>query len=227
VNQDVKIGMMTLAALAVMPGAAHAKGPMNFSVGDVTMTGHIPDGYCLPTGQNRIAAELLAKGDRENETQVTLMRCDKQGKPDGMQYDYYLIKSPRAAMPPLARADFIAMMTKELALPQYQSGSSGKASLDDAADGLSDTLGMKVDLSGEIKPRGADGSCVYMGGEVTVSSAAATYPIAVGGCGTTVGGKMLFVYSYDDPAKRNAVAVQLMRARSIVDRLKAADGRAN
>ena len=127
----------------------------------------------------------------------------------------------------MARADFITMMTKELALPQYQDGHSGKASLDDAAGSLSDTMGTKVDLSGEIKPRGADDSCVYMGGEVTVSSAVATYPIAVGGCGTTVGGKMLFVYSYDDPAKPNAVAAQLRRVRAIVDQLKAVDGRAN
>lgn len=216
-----------LAALTMLPGAALAASPMNFSVGDVAIKGSIPDGYCVPTGKNKAAADLLAKGDPENETPVTLIRCDQQDQPDGMRYDYYLIKAPRMAYAPMPRADFLAMMAKELALPTYQTGSAGKASLNDAAGNLTDTFGTKVDLSGEIKPRGTDDVCMYLGGEVNVSSAAASYPIAVGGCGTIVGGKILFVYSYDDPTKANGVATQLRRARAMADKLKAADGRAN
>lgn len=218
-------GAAMLAALALMPGTAIASDVVRFSVGGVAMTAPIPDDYCVPTGQERRAADLLAEGDRENLTQATLMRCDRQGKPDSMQYDYYLIKSPRAPMPALKRADFIAMMAKELALPEYQDGRSGKASLNDASGHLTETMGTKIDLSGEIKPRGADASCVYMGGEVSVSSAAISYPVAVGGCGTTVGGQMLFIYSYDDPARPHAVAAQLRRVRALVDRIKAVDGR--
>ena len=216
-----------LAALTMLPATALAAGQINFSVGDVTIKGSFPDRYCEPTGNNKAAADLLAKGDPENSTPVTLIRCDQQDQPDGMRYDYYLIKAPRMVYPPMTRAEFPAMMAKELALPSNQTGSAGKASLDDASGHLTDTFGTKVDLSGEIKPRGTDDVCMYLGGEMNVSSAVASYPIAVGGCGTIVAGKILFVYSYDDPAKANGVATQLRRARAMADKLKAADDRAN
>lgn len=225
-NRRMTIGG-ALAALTMLAGTALAASPMNFSAGDVMIRGSIPDGYCVPTGKNKVAADLLAKGDPENETPVTLIRCDQQDQPDGMRYDYYLIKAPRMAYAPMARTDFLAMMAKELALPTYQTGSAGKTSLDDAAGNLTDTFGTKVDLSGEIKPRGTDNVCMYLGGKVNVSSAAASYPIAVGGCGTIVGGKIVFVYSYDDPAKANGVATQLRRARVMAEKLKTADDRAN
>ena len=216
-----------VAMLTMAPGAALAAGPMNFTVDELAMEGVVPDGYCLPAGKNKAAADLLAQGDPENVTPVMLIRCDQQNSSEGVRYDYYLIKAPRKPIATMKRAEFIAMMAKELALPTYQSGNAGKASLDDAAGNLTDTFGTKVDLNGEIKPRGTDNVCIYLGGEVTVSSAAASYPIAVGGCGTIVGGKMLFVYSYDDPAKASGVATQLRRARAMADKLKAADGRAN
>lgn len=212
------------AATATMSTAALAADPVSFTLGDVAITGSSPEGYCTPTGSAKRAADLLAKGDLENLTATMLVRCEQRDSAKDMKYDYYLIKSPRAAFEPMSRARFIALMVKELALPQHQDGT---AVLGNAEDGLSAAMGTKVDLSGSVKPRGNDNVCIYMGGEVTVTSAVATYPIAVGGCGTMVGGKMLFVYSYDDPAKPNGVAVQLRRARALADTLAAADGRAN
>ena len=218
--------LKTIIAVAGVTAAssAIAASPLTFSVGDVAMKGSIPDGYCLPTGRAKQAADLLAKGDVENQTPAMLVRCEHSEDAKDLKYDYYLIKAPRADFPAMTRADFIAMMVKELALPIYKDGG---ASLGKAEEGLSDAMGTKVDLSGEIKPRGNDNVCIYLGGEIKVASAVATYPIAVGGCGTIVGGKMLFVYSYDDPAKANSVAVQLRRARALADTLAAADGRAN
>lgn len=212
------------AAGATVPGAALAADPLDFKVGDVAITGSSPEGYCTPTGNAKLAADLLATGDRENHTSAMFIRCELRDSAKDMKYDYYLIKSPRAVVPPMKRTDFIAMMVRELALPAYQ---DGDATFGAVEEGLSDAMGTKVDLSGAIKPRGNDNVCIYLGGEVTVTSAIATYPIAVGGCGTIVGGKMLFVYSYDDPAKPNSVAVQLRRARALADTLAAADGRAN
>ncbi len=220
------ISLKTLIGVAAAAAAssALAASPLSFRVGDLAINGNGPDGYCLPTGQAKQAADLLAKGDLENQTPAMLVRCEHSDNAKDLKYDYYLIKSPRADFPPMTRADFIAMMVKELALPIYKDGA---AALGSAEAGLSDAMGTKVDLSGEIKPRGNDNVCIYLGGEVKVASAIATYPIAVGGCGTIVGGKMLFVYSYDDPAKANSVAVQLRRARALADTLAAADGRAN
>ncbi|MDR6833575.1 MULTISPECIES: hypothetical protein [unclassified Sphingopyxis] len=220
------IGLKALIAVTATAAAssALAASPLNFTIDDVAITGRGPDGYCLPTGQAKQAADLLAKGDLENETPAMLIRCEHRDSAKDLKYDYYLIKSPRAEFPAMTRADFIAMMVKELALPIYKDGT---VALGSAEEGLSDAMGTKVDLSGEIRPRGNDNVCIYMGGEIKVASAIATYPIAVGGCGTIVGGKMLFVYSYDDPAKANSVAVQLRRARALADTLAAADGRAN
>jgi hypothetical protein len=219
----IRWGLLAVAG-AAMPAAALAANPVNFAIDDVAITGSSPEGYCTPTGRAKLATDLLAKGDLENLTPAMFVRCELRDSAKDMKYDYYLIKSPRAAMPAMARADFIAMMVKELALPAYQ---NGDATFGEVEKGLSDAMGTKVDLSGAIKPRGNDNVCIYLGGEVTVASAIATYPIAVGGCGTIVGGKMLFVYSYDDPAKPNSVAVQLRRARALADKLTAADGRAN
>lgn len=219
------IGSAICAAIcAAMPTAALAASPVNFAIDDVAITGSGPEGYCTPTGQAKLAADLLAKGDVENHTPAMFVRCEQRESAVDMKYDYYLIKSPRVFYPEMTRARFIALMVKELALPIYQEGGLVRSK---AEDGLSAAMGTKVDLSGEVKPRGNDEVCIYMGGEVKVASAIATYPIAVGGCGTIVGGKMLFVYSYDDPAKPNSVAVQLRRARALADKLSAADGRAN
>lgn len=212
--------MMAAAGLAAMPAAVCAAAPMEFVVNDVAIVVGIPDGYCAPTGANRVAADMLAQSDSQNRTPVTLVRCDRRDKPEGMRYDYYLVKTPRVAPPAMTRADFIAMMTKELALPVYQ---DGKAPLEGVEDGLSKTLGTRVDLSGAIKPRGADDVCVYLGGEVQVTSALASYPIAVGGCGTIVGGKLIYVYSYDDSAKPGSVAAQIRRTRALAETLRSTD----
>ncbi|WP_428631355.1 hypothetical protein [Sphingopyxis sp.] len=212
------------AMVAAMPAAALAASPVNFSIDGVAITGSSPEGYCTPTGQAKLAGDLLAKGDVENQTPAMFVRCEQRDSALDMKYDYYLIKSPRVSFPEMKRAEFIALMVKELALPLYKNGGPW---VDNAEDGLSTAFGTKVDLSGDIKPRGNDDVCIYLGGEVKVASTIATYPIAVGGCGTIIGGKMLFIYSYDDPAKPNSVAVQLRRARALVDKLAAADGRAD
>lgn len=224
-NKMMTIGS-ALVALTTMPAAALAAGPMSFSVGDVAMKGNIPDGYCLPSGKAKTIADLLAKGDPDNATPVMLARCDQLDNPEGMRYDYYLIKAPRMSYPPMTRAEFIKMMADEFALPIYQNGESSKTTIDNAAGNLTKALGTKVDLSGEIKPRGTDDVCMYLGGTLNVSSSAANYPIVVGGCGTIVGGKMLFVYSYGDPAKENGVATQMGRARVVAEQLSVADGSA-
>jgi hypothetical protein len=218
---------MFAAGLAALPGGAQAADPLSIRVGDVPVTGAIPDGYCLPTGADKAGADLLAKGDPDNQTLAMLIRCDQQNKPGGTKYDYYLIKSPHAQPPAMKRAEFIAMMTEELKLPAYQTGEATRPEIGKAGDNLSTALGTKVDLSGEIRPRGADTVCIYMGGAFEVRSAVSSYPIAAGGCGTIVAGRILFIYAYDDPAKPNSGAVLLQRTRWIAERLKATDGRAN
>ncbi|MDO9367856.1 MAG: hypothetical protein Q7T68_04740 [Sphingopyxis sp.] len=218
---------MAAIGLMLLPSEAQAADPLTIRVGDVPVVGVIPDGYCLPAGRDKLIADTLAKGDPENKTLATFIRCDQQNQPAGVKYDYYLIKSPVAQAPAMTRAEFIALMVEEMKLPAYQSGEATNPEIGKAGDNLSSALGTKVDLSGEIKPRGADGVCIYMGGQLDVRSEAASYPIALGGCGTIVAGQILFVYVYDDPAKPNSGAALLKRTRWVAERLKARDGRAN
>lgn len=215
------------AALMLLPGAARATDPLSIRLGNVPVAGVIPDGYCLPTGKDKANAEQLAKGDPDNHTLAMFIRCDQQNRPAGIRYDYYLIKSPVAPAPAMTRAEFIALMVKELKLPAYHSGEATNPLIGRAGDNLSSALGTSVDLSGEIKPRGADSVCVYMGGHLDVRSPSTSYPVALGSCGTVVAGQILFVYTYDDPAKPDGVAALLQRSRWVAERLKATDGQAN
>lgn len=219
--------VIAAAGVMLLPAMAQAADPLAIRLGDIPVAGVIPDGYCLPAGTDKQAADLLAKGDPENQTHAMLIRCDQQNQATGIKYDYYLVKSPNAAMAPMTRASFIAMMAKELALPSYQTGEGTAPILGKVGDNLSDTFGTKVDLSGDIRARGTDSVCIYMGGQLNVRSAAAAYPIAMGGCGTIVAGKVVFVFVYDDPAKPNSGAALLQRARWIAERLNATDGRPN
>ncbi|WP_447765871.1 hypothetical protein [Sphingopyxis panaciterrae] len=168
------------AGLAALPAAVLAAAPLSIRLGDVPVTGMIPDGYCLPVGINRRNADQLAKGDPDNQTHAMLIRCDQQDQAIPIKWDYYLVKSPNAPAPAMTRAEFIAMMAEELNLPAYQGGEAAKEPIGKAGDNLSAALGTKVDLSGEIKARGADAVCIYMGGQLDVRSDAASYPIALG-----------------------------------------------
>jgi hypothetical protein len=215
------------ASLLALPTAALAADPLSIRLGDAPVVGLIPDGYCLPVGVNKQNADQLAKGDPDNQTHAMFIRCDQQNQTGGIKYDYYLVKSPNVPAPVMTRAEFIAMMAEELKLPAYQSGAAAAPEIGKAGDNLSSALGTKVDLSGEIRPRGTDAVCVYLGGQLEVRSDAASYPIALGGCGTIVAGKILFVYVYDDPAKPDSGAVLLQRARWVAERLQATDGRSN
>ncbi len=225
--KHISIAAIAAASLGSFASTAHAADPLSIRLGDAPVAGVIPDGYCLPTGMDKAAADLLAKGDPDNKTHAMLIPCNQQNQSGGIKYDYYLIKSPHAQPPAMKRAEFIALMSEELKLPAYQNGDATRPEIGKAGENLSSALGTKVDLKGEIRPRGADPVCVYMGGELEVSSAAGSYPIAVGGCGTVVAGQILFVYVYDDPAKPNSGATLLQRTRWVAERLKATDGRAN
>lgn len=226
-NQRGKWAALALAAL-LLPATAQAGEALRFSIDGVAIKGNGPDGYCLPKGPDAAAAELLASGDKDNATHATLIPCAKMGSPDGVKYDYYLIKSPRAmAAMNVPRAQFLAMMKTELALPTYSDGSHTDSVIDRSSKDLTDTFGTRVDLSGEIAPRGADATCVYLGGQLNVATAGTSYPIKLAGCGTSVGGKILFVYAYEDPKTPNVDRVLIQRIRALASALQAADGRAN
>jgi len=211
-----------VAGAMMVPGAAEAA-DVTFTVHDVTLTATIPAGYCVPMNKDKLIADTLATGDKENITLATLIRCDKAGRAEGPGNDYMLIKTPQNALATrIPRAELLTALGAEFGKAEWQSGATGKAATADAAKGLSDAFSTPVDIQGDIAPRGTDGDCAYLGGTLNVNGGGVSYPIILGGCITSAANKVVAVYTYDDPGKGGGVAGKMRAARNVAMSIKAA-----
>lgn len=208
------IGRMLLG-LALSIGAsqgAAAQERLSINIIGVGLEAPIPEGYCVPTGAGRAVADLIAAADHENVTHATLFRCDRIGNPDGPGNDYYLIKTPRQALVlSVSRPELIAELEQEFGKAEWQAGGEQVTKIADEVSGsLSDTFHTPVVVDGSFAPRGTDADCAYLGGQATISMEKLSYPIQAGACMTSVGGKLITVYAYDDPKGADGI-VRLMR----------------
>jgi hypothetical protein len=122
-----------VAGAMMVPGAAEAA-DVTFTVHDVTLTATIPAGYCVPMNKDKLIADTLATGDKENITLATLIRCDKAGRAEGPGNDYMLIKTPQNALATrIPRAELLTALGAEFGKAEWQSGATGKAATADAA----------------------------------------------------------------------------------------------
>lgn len=208
----IKRKLVWLGLLVAAPGAAMAQDKIAISIVGVDIEAPMPTGYCLPTGKNKAAADLLAAADTENVTHTSLFRCDRMDDASGPGNDYYLLKTPRQALvASISRPELIAQLAKEFGKAEWQEGGSKVSGLTDkVSDSISDTFNTPVEVKGSFSPRGTDDNCVYMGGEATVAMAGMSYPIQTGACMTSVGDKVITVYVYDDPEGKDGI-VRLMR----------------
>jgi hypothetical protein len=87
--------------------------------------------------------------------------------------------------------------------------------LKDAGKGVSDAIGMAVDLSGNVAPRGKDEVCAYLGGTMAVASRMSSYTLAVGTCVTAVGGRAMSVNWYGSDERPAGVARLLAKAKGL------------
>ena len=209
------------AAAVVSSGTAQAADVL-FTVNEVKMAVPIPAGYCLPEGSDKRTADLLAKGDVENVTLATLIRCDKAGRTEGPGNDYMLIKAPKPALGTrMTRAEFLTAMSAEFGKAEWQNGESGTKATASAAKGLSDAFNTSVEISGAVGPRGADSDCAYLGGMLNVDGGGVTYPIILGGCLTTAGEKVVAVFAYDNPKDGGGIEGKMRTARRVAMSIKA------
>lgn len=216
----IRLILMT-AALAAS-GAAHAAEPVRFSIDGVALTAPLPSGYCVPTGRDKATADVLASGDQQNITLATLIRCDMAGRDDGSGNDYMLIKTPKASTGVVvSRPDLLKMLGAEFGKAEWQGERSDRAR-QDAAKGLSEAFDTPMTIEGELKPRGTDADCAYLGGQLQVTGNGADYPIILGGCITSAGNKVVMVYTYDDPGKGGGVAGKMRTARNVAVSIKPA-----
>jgi len=219
---DVLRAFAALAALAVV-GAAPPHAQASPQVGTFRISGvgfemPIPTGYCLPSGKGGDVAQLMAAADQQNVTHLTLLACqDDWGK------DYILVKTPsQALLVDVGREEALKALAAALDTPALKEQFSSGKLVTDAGKGMSDVLGRKVDLVGEIKPVGRDEACVYLAGTTEVKTADVSYRIAVGGCITVVGRRMLTLYVYGSDTGAAGVAALVARSRRLMETIRVA-----
>jgi hypothetical protein len=211
-------------ALAADPPAAPRA---SFRVGGVEFQLPLPSGYCLPRGLQVDVAQLVAAGDTANVTDLTLFPCAAPtGGPDlGTQKDYVLIKTPKQAMlTQVTRKELLEGLGEAFDnLAFTEALASGKL-MKDAGQGVSEVVGTKVDLSGNVAPRGKDDVCAYLGGTMTVTAAVKSYDLSVGACITAVGGLILTIYWYGPDEGPASVARLLVKAKGVARTITSRNG---
>lgn len=202
--------MILLLASAL---AAASPAPVQFNVGGTALSMPMPTGYCLPAGAQITVAQMLAAADHSNVTDAHIVRCD--GKAPGEE-DYTMIKTPVQALPiTIDRPQIIDLMIKTFDDPQAKTDLSPDAINKDAAGALSSTFGANVKLNGAIVPLGHDDTCFYMGGILEINAKDIQYKQSVGGCMTSVGGRVITIYRYDRSNTDAGVLALLREANAI------------
>lgn len=203
----MKLSRLSFAAslCAALPfaQAASAQQQTEFSIEGESYSFTVPEGFCLPQGEEARRARVIASWDSQNHTPVDIQRCGSFG------VSYTLIKSPRG-FPPVrtTRSAFIAQVTNELNTENIQRGV--QRGQDDVSRGSGGQV--KVD-AGDYGYSGADNACVYLSGNIAVTMANGAKGNARGAtCVTLVGTRSMAIHSYDyDP---NGASFAELRARS-------------
>lgn len=182
----ISLALATLPPASLAPAAAEA----DFKIGPVALSATIPAGYCLPEGDDATAAQMIAAADRSNATLLTVNSCTK-----GEAWkNYFLVKVP-VQLIPLTVTN--AQLQAELGPALDQAIESDEVSKS-VSESTSGTLGTEVQVKGQIKGYGKDETCLYLGGvmDAAVPKTGLKYTLAVVGCMTVVGGKVVTVYRY-------------------------------
>src|SRR3954468_23012087 len=158
---------IAMAAAAFGAGAAGAQGKPDkatFRIAGAGFEMPLPAGYCLPTGKAVDGAQITAAGDRDNVTDLTLVSCT--GEPFS---SYILIKTPTTVLTlDINREQALKGLGEAFDAPDFKQKLASGELLRDSGKGVSDALGQRVDLVGEVKPLGKDEACAYVGGTADV-----------------------------------------------------------
>lgn len=176
-------------ALAAQPTSSARTTEIN--VGAVRLRVPLPVGYCLPEGDQVAVAQLLAAVDTDNVTLLTLNDCESM-RADG---NYLIIKTPISVLnAEISRAELIGEMTTPEAAQGMEEGASDS---DRETNERYAELGAEdASIATDIKMRGNDDVCVYLGGIGTETVGGKVIPKAIAGCLTAVGGRMVSLYGY-------------------------------
>lgn len=207
-----RIRLVLAATLALAaPALAQNAGskPAVFAVEGKEYTYSFPAAYCLPVGDDYVAAQRVAELDTSNHTAASLDLCGARGQ------DYIHIKSPRqGAVLQMSKPDFIAEMStflmSEAGMAVAQQG------MDDGAADVDAALGEDVYVgSTEITYAGRDSDCVYMAGRPVIAVNGRDTQALIATCLTIVDGRMFSVNVYDFTEKGTPVETLKARSRTI------------
>lgn len=207
-----------------LPAAEPAPAEASFRLGGVAFKLPLPSGYCLPRELQVDVAQMVAAGDTQNVTDLTLFPCTApvSGPGLGALKDYILIKTPKEALlAQVSREELLQGLGEAFENPAFTEALASGKFAKDAGQGVSDVVGTKVDLSGNVAPRGKDDLCAYVGGTMAVTSAIKSYTLSVGACITSVGGRILTVYWYGPDEGPASVARLLLKAKALAGTITA------
>lgn len=183
-------------------------------IGGVVLTVPIPQGYCVPGGDDLPIAQWLSGLDEENHTYLQLNSCG----PAADDADYVLIKGMR-------KLQFVDVALKELF---EQAGDEFKESEPLAIPEteaqlrkeLTKLSGTEMDVKLQVAPKGMDETCGYMGGIIDVKNG----ETAVGICMTAIGGRVITVAFYAPGKDPATVAKLLVTAKALAQQIAGASG---
>ena len=185
---------------------------VTFRLPGVQFSMPMPDGYCLPSGDDVDVAQLVAAGDTVNTTHVTVVKCGDRLASS----DYFILKTPvQALLMSINRQEFLEMMKLEFAKPEMQAIVADNEIADGVAKDFENIMHQKIEIDSQVGYRGGDDACVYLGGYASYTNIPEPYQIALGMCMTTVEGKMININVYGPPEGSDDVSKLMARARDI------------
>ncbi len=189
-----RIIIAALALAASLTGAAPAWAQMtyqprvSFDIAGAHYSLAAPPGYCRATGAMDADFRKYEAG-ADSELLFALVPCG----PNADRADYFLIKHASNFDGP-GRAALLKQLAGEF--PVYDVSKSNREVSADVGEEMSQTVGGKVDLAVDIRPRGIDSVCGYMGGSVAFTRAGRTGIVALAACVTAAGPRAMFVFRY-------------------------------
>lgn len=183
-----------------------------FAIGDEKFTMPLPEGYCVPTGDDVMASAKFADSDSGARTLVDLDLCGTFG------IDYVLVKTPRNhSQIPFSKLRFFEIVARQMRQPETIERATDRASED-----VSELLKEEVSLdTQEYGFDGYDDDCLYASGLIAVVTADDTVKVPAAGCTTVINRRVLAIHAFDSSHKPATVEELKNRARSVALSIRA------
>lgn len=194
-------GIVLLTAAAQTPPRS-----ASFDFNGVRFNLPIPDGYCFPAGAATEAIARVNAADDRNLTHLTLVTCGDRE----LAKDTIRIATSRAVLETVANREQVLA-----ALAPVYAKTDFSTVMEHMGQKLSKELSTRIDLTGEVRPRGQNKNCAFMGGVGTVRTEQISYTQSVGGCITAVDDRILQIYSTGPGETPADVARRMLLAETV------------